>query len=176
MINNRRRMREEIVSTDSRSNREKYGVDEILAENEEWAVLPPVVEGMFKKFDKIEESARRPNRSRLHEGVSYNRRVREMGRYAMEPQFDSRKSFNHKAHVVTSDDDSRSIKCESYDTVVAEIKNGVVHFYPEWDCSATTLRHIKEFLYQNGFGHIVDTKAKMAKNPDIVFETESYEG
>ena len=40
----------------------------------------------------------------------------------------------------------------SYNTHVAYIDNDQnVHLLPEWDYSATTLRHVKEFLKQNGF-------------------------
>lgn len=76
----------------------------------------------------------------------------------LEPKFDSRKSFYGKARVLYTED---KIQLESYNTVVAEIdrnKNkAVIHgFY-----SPTTLRHIKDFLYQHGFP--VGTKAELEK-------------
>lgn len=277
MIRNRKHLREEIASIDERSNKEKYGVDNILGEYEEWEYLPPVVEGMFKKFDKIIESSKQTTSARrlresaethngkpnaesfigkgftaaeselkesgyrlveyghyskseeyadfmkkegdkyhnitlIYEMVArlehsyrpgkivdatedYNhtilsshhkanfpestakpsrKPVREMGRYALEPEYDSRRSFYHKAHVNINDNEPSNKTCESYGTTVAEIKNGKVIFYPEWDYSATTLRHIKEFLNQNGFENFVDSKARMAKNPEITFSETSY--
>ncbi len=60
--------------------------------------------------------------------------------------YDSRKSFYGKAQVEQEGD---SIKLYSYNTLVCEIKQGkaqIKGFY-----SQTTLRHIKEFLLQNGF-------------------------
>lgn len=58
------------------------------------------------------------------------------------PRFDSRKSFYGKAKT-----DGR--KLWSYSTLVAEIVNNQPIVYGTY--SATTLRHIKEFLNQNGF-------------------------
>ena len=66
--------------------------------------------------------------------------------YDLIPVFDSRKSFYGKAKVIVMENE---IVLQSYDTFVASIKNGKViinGFY-----SNTTLRHIKEFLKQNGF-------------------------
>lgn len=62
------------------------------------------------------------------------------------PIFDSRKSFYKKAYVVT---ENNKIVLLSYDTEVAEIKDGKAKIFDTY--SPTTLRHIKEFLYQNGF-------------------------
>jgi hypothetical protein len=66
--------------------------------------------------------------------------------YELSPQYDRRKSFYGKAEV-RSDDGRLTLR--SYNTDVAYIKDGkavVRGTYP-----ATTLRHIKEFLKQNGF-------------------------
>ena len=67
--------------------------------------------------------------------------------YDLVPVYDRRKSFYGKAKVVVME--SGEIILQSYDTFVARIKDGeatINGFY-----SNTTLRHIKEFLYQNGF-------------------------
>ena len=67
--------------------------------------------------------------------------------YDLIPVFDSRKSFYGKAKVIIME--SGEIILQSYDTFVASIKDRKVTikgFY-----STTTLRHIKEFLKQNGF-------------------------
>ena len=60
--------------------------------------------------------------------------------------FDTRKSFYGKA-IVRVDDNRLILK--SYDTDVAYIENGVAVVNGEY--STTTMRHIKEFLKQNGF-------------------------
>ena len=67
--------------------------------------------------------------------------------YDLKPMYTSQKSFYSKAKVIVME--SGEIILQSYDTFVASIKDGKViinGFY-----SNTTLRHIKEFLKQNGF-------------------------
>lgn len=68
--------------------------------------------------------------------------------YELTPQHDSRQSFYGKAHVDTGENGDKN-RLYSYDTLVAEIIDGkpVVH----GTYSATTLRHIKDWLKQNGF-------------------------
>ena len=66
----------------------------------------------------------------------------------LEPRFDSRASFYGKAKVDTGDNDDEN-KLYSYGTLVAEIKNGKPVVYGTY--SQTTLRHIKDWLQQNGF-------------------------
>lgn len=68
--------------------------------------------------------------------------------YGLEPRYDSRKSFYGKAQVDTGDKGDKN-KLYSYDTLVAEIKNGKPVVYGTY--SQTTLRHIKEWLKQLGF-------------------------
>ena len=56
------------------------------------------------------------------------------------------KSFYGKAKIIR---EKGTIKLQSYNTIIAEIKNGKLHingFY-----SATSTRHLKEFIKQNGF-------------------------
>ena len=70
-----------------------------------------------------------------------------MEKTELKPVYDRRKSFYKKAFVIREYDGT--IKLLSYSTIVATIKNGKLHingFY-----SATTLRHIKEFVEQMGF-------------------------
>lgn len=86
-------------------------------------------------------------------------RISEESRKELSAQNDSRKSFYGKAHVVTDDDGTQILY--SYNTPVVEIKGGKVTLKPMWDSSATTLRHVKEFLKQNGFE--VGSKAQIAK-------------
>lgn len=72
----------------------------------------------------------------------------------LEARFDSRKSFYNKA-TVTEDKNGKYLT--SYNTVVARItdKNHGYKIAPYAEVygtySQTTLRHIKEFLKQNGF-------------------------
>lgn len=74
----------------------------------------------------------------------------------LEPHYDSRASFYGKARVIDNDGDLELI---SYTTRVAIIYKertpGLQHARVFNTYSATTLRHIKEFLKQNGF--VADT-------------------
>lgn len=81
--------------------------------------------------------------------------------YELSANYDSRASFYGKAQVIVSDDGSKTL--QSYSTKVAIIKPvtredlGRVESTDEYNVevfgtySQTTLRHIKEFLLQNGF-------------------------
>ena len=71
-----------------------------------------------------------------------------MTRYYLAPH-DGRKSFYEKAHVEMYDKGNKELY--SYNTLVAEIVNGELHLLSKWDYSATTLRHVKAFLLQEGF-------------------------
>lgn len=75
--------------------------------------------------------------------------------YYLEPQYDSRKSFYKKAKVYK--DSKGHLLLVSYSTIVAEITDGMMteDGLPTvkvngW-YSATTARHINDFLYQYGF-------------------------
>ena len=70
-----------------------------------------------------------------------------MLRNELKPIMDSKKSFYGKANVEINGNTKSLI---SYNTKVAEIAGGQLRVYDTY--SATTLRHIKEFAYQNGFG------------------------
>ena len=71
----------------------------------------------------------------------------------LEPEYDSRKSFYKKAYVDEKDDGTKVLY--SYGTPVCRIKDGKATLlrkgYLGWASSQTTLRHVKEFLKQNGF-------------------------
>jgi hypothetical protein len=70
-----------------------------------------------------------------------------MKTYELIASWDARKSFYGKAKVRENDGDLELI---SYNTRVAVIhSDGTASVYGSY--SATTLRHIKEFLLQNGF-------------------------
>ena len=64
----------------------------------------------------------------------------------LRPRYDARKSFYGKALVI---DDGEKTTLRSYSTNVAEIRDGKVKVFGTY--SMTTLRHIKDFLQQNGF-------------------------
>jgi hypothetical protein len=83
----------------------------------------------------------------------------------LKPIYDSRKSFYNKAMVT---EDAKGKYLTSYNTVVARItdkNNGYsIPAYAEvyGTYSQTTLRHIKEFLQQNGFK--AESKAQIEKD------------
>jgi hypothetical protein len=59
-------------------------------------------------------------------------------------QYDSRKSFYRKAHVLIGE--KNTFYLLSYNTIVSKCKNGVVEHFGKW--SQTTTRHQKEFEKQ----------------------------
>lgn len=70
-----------------------------------------------------------------------------MRNYDLTPEYDSRKSFYGKARIETFSNGSMYLI--SYSTTVAVISDGKAFVNGVY--SQTTLRHIKEFLKQNGF-------------------------
>lgn len=81
-------------------------------------------------------------------GLRESKVLKEAPIYDLSPRYDSRASFYNKAKVDTGDNGDKN-KLYSYNTLVAEIKDGKPVVYGTY--SATTLRHIKEWLIQNGF-------------------------
>lgn len=81
-------------------------------------------------------------------GLRESKVLKEAPIYDLSPRYDSRASFYNKAKVDTGDKGDKN-KLYSYNTLVAEIKDGKPVVYGTY--SATTLRHIKEWLIQNGF-------------------------
>lgn len=67
--------------------------------------------------------------------------------YELSARYDARASFYGKAQVIEDDNGDKTL--QSYSTKVAKIVNGKPEVYGTY--SQTTLRHIKEFLTQNGF-------------------------
>ena len=68
--------------------------------------------------------------------------------YELNTLFDYRKSFYGKA-VVERDPKTGDLTLKSYGTKVAVIKAGKLEVFGTY--SVTTLRHIKEFMWQNGY-------------------------
>ena len=80
--------------------------------------------------------------------IDESKSLKESPVYDMTPQYDAKQSFYGKARV---DDNGNEKTLYSYNTPVAKIVDGKVELLPKWDWSQTTLRHVKEFLKQNGF-------------------------
>lgn len=81
--------------------------------------------------------------------------VEESTAEPLKPIHEPKKSYYGKAHVVTDDDGTKVLI--SYDTPVCKIdKDGEVTLLHSkrdglgWNSSQTTLRHVREFLMQNG--------------------------
>ena len=100
--------------------------------------------------------------------------VKEDARIELHPDFDSRQSFYGKAKVVIKDDGTQVLY--SYGTPVCRIKDGkatLLHKgYLGWSSSQTTLRHVKEFLRQNGFevGSINDLRKNYPQEQAYIYE------
>jgi phosphohistidine swiveling domain-containing protein len=64
----------------------------------------------------------------------------------LKPQFENKESFYKKAFVISNEN---GLYLRSYNTIVAKINGGVAVVFGLY--SATTTRHIKEFLRQHNF-------------------------
>ena len=88
------------------------------------------------------------------------KKLKESPMYDLRTQYDSRKSFNNKAYVYT--DGKGNDTLYSYNTPVVKIIGDKVILLQKWNFSATTVRHVKEFLKQHGFK--ADSIAQIAKD------------
>ena len=71
-----------------------------------------------------------------------------MNRYQLIPQYDNRKSFYGKATVVV---EGGTKTLTSYTTEVARIADGIFKLIAdEYAYSLTTMRHVREFMKQEG--------------------------
>jgi hypothetical protein len=86
--------------------------------------------------------------------------------YGLQPRYERRKSFHGKAKVDVDDKGNKILY--SYLTKVAEIKDGKAIVYGTY--SRTTLRHIKEFLLQEGFKAQSSKQIMKDYNPDVISE------
>jgi hypothetical protein len=89
-----------------------------------------------------------PDEEEEEDELDESKTLKESPVYDMTPQYDARQSFYGKARV---EDNGNEKTLYSYNTPVAKIADGKVELLPKWDWSQTTLRHVKEFLRQNGF-------------------------
>lgn len=83
----------------------------------------------------------------------------------LEPRYCGRKSFHHKAMVVTVDiDDTRTLF--SYETPVAQIDTDRhATLFVDWEYSNTTVIHVREFLNQytrDYYGSVKDVRKAIA--------------
>jgi hypothetical protein len=85
------------------------------------------------------------------------------------PYYDSAKSFYGKAKVIEIEND---VFLMSYDTIVAYYNRGAKIAQVFDTYSATTLRHIKEFLKQSGFK--AESKKQIEKDYCIENLEEKY--
>lgn len=65
--------------------------------------------------------------------------------FELEPRFDKRTSFGHKAKV---EDKPDGVFLYSYNRNVAKIIGGELILCPDWNLSQTTRKHVKEFCKQ----------------------------
>ena len=86
--------------------------------------------------------------------------------YNLNARFDSAKSFYGKAQVLENEQEEIKI-LQSYETYVCIIKGN--HAFISDTYSNTTVRHIKEFLKQNGFK--VGSKQELIKMYSVDVET-----
>lgn len=70
--------------------------------------------------------------------------MKTLDTFELQPQLDNAQSFYKKAYTLHNADGTIDLK--SYDTIVATFKDNKVSVNDTY--SATTLRHIKEFIYQ----------------------------
>lgn len=125
----------------------------------------------------VEDAKRKEARKPIKESCNAPKKeLKEGPQYDLKPQYDPRKSFYGKAWV---DDKGNGTKVlYSYRTPVVRIEDGKVTLlrkgYLGWSSSPTTLRHVKDFLKQNGFeaGSVNDI-AKMYPTEQARV-TESY--
>lgn len=104
-----------------------------------------------------------------YEVIAKDESLTEAPIYDLTPQFDTRRSFYNKARIDTGSDNSEN-KLYSYNTLVAEMVDGKPVVYNVQ--SGTTLRHVKEWLRQNGFK--AETKSQIIRDygaDDIVTES-----
>ena len=122
------------------------------------------------KEEEDEVEVEETEEEKIEESFSSEEKIEEAPNYELRPQYDSRQSFYGKARVDTGDKDDKN-KLFSYDTLVAEIKDGKPVVYGTF--SATTLRHIKDWLKQNGFK--AENKAQILRDYGVKEEAKKCE-
>lgn len=103
-----------------------------------------------EECDKVQECDKKP---------STKKELQESPIYGLKNEYDS-KGFGGKAQVETDNKGNETLY--SYDTPVVKLSGDKVTLLPKWDSSATTLRHVKEFLKQHDLK--AESKAQIAKD------------
>ena len=131
--------------------------DELIYTADQWKVLQHYCDVKDAKWDEAFESFSNDIYSLcqeiLKENIKESKSLKEAPVYDLETRYDSRKSFYGKAKVDEREDGSKVLY--SYGTPVVGIKDGKATLlnrgYYGWSSSSTTLRHVKDFLQQEGF-------------------------
>ena len=127
------------------------------------SILKSINEGFERRYGKLIDDSKSKEVKECDGECKDKKAEKELTEapiYGLEAQHDSRKSFGGKAQVET--DNAGTETLYSYDTPVVKIVKGKVTLLPKWDSSATTLRHVKEFLKQHDLK--AESKEQIAKD------------
>lgn len=127
------------------------------------SILKSINEGFEKRYGKLLDDRKQKEVKECDGECKDKKAEKELTEapiYGLEAQHDSRKSFGGKAQVET--DNAGTETLYSYNTPVVKIVKGKVTLLPKWDSSATTLRHVKEFLKQHDLK--AESKEQIAKD------------
>lgn len=127
------------------------------------SILRSINEGFERRYGKLIDDRKSKEVKECDgecKGKKAEKKLTEAPIYGLEAQYDSRKSFGGKAQVET--DNAGTETLYSYNTPVVKIVKGKVTLLPKWDSSATTLRHVKEFLKQHDLK--AESKEQIAKD------------
>lgn len=127
------------------------------------SILKSINEGFERRYGKLLDDRKQKEVKECDGECKDKKAEKELTEapiYGLEAQYDSRKSFGGKARVET--DNAGTETLYSYNTPVVKIVKGEVTLLPKWDSSATTLRHVKEFLKQHDLK--AESKKQIAKD------------
>lgn len=125
-----------------------------------------VLKDAFKALDEIDNDDVKVEHLQENLNGTFRHKASLKESPVMRPRFDSRNSFYGKANIKTSKDGGKLLI--SYSTPVVKItRGGEVELGPSWNYSPTTLRHVKEFLKQNGFK--ADTSKQIERDYKVNF-------
>lgn len=127
------------------------------------SILRSINEGFERRYGKLLDDRKQKEVKECDGECKDKKAEKELTEapiYGLEAQYDSRKSFGGKAQVET--DNAGTETLYSYNTPVVKIVKGEVTLLPKWDSSATTLRHVKEFLKQHDLK--AESKEQIAKD------------
>ena len=127
------------------------------------SILKSINEGFERRYGKLLDDRKQKEVKECDGECKDKKAEKELTEapiYGLEAQHDLRKSFGGKAQVET--DNAGTETLYSYNTPVVKIVKGEVTLLPKWDSSATTLRHVKEFLKQHDLK--AESKEQIAKD------------